>query len=79
MAILKTVTIKNITYVPAMTAPKDPVTEPPTLWINKEISVDDPDDDQLPITKSEVVKYIQGDDVSGEEPLVQNIFNAIFN
>lgn len=79
MAITKTVTIKSINYVPLMVAPRDPVDEPATLWVHKEIVIDDVEDDQLPITKNDIVKYKQGDDVSGEEQIVQNVFNAVFN
>lgn len=78
MAITKTVNIKLIQHTAPMVSPHDPVDEPELLWVHREIILDDPDDDQLPIRKTEVVRYKAGDDVSQEDPKVQAIFNAIF-
>lgn len=78
MAITKTVNILNITHTTAKTSPKDPVTEPEMVWVEREIIIDDPDDDQLPIRKVEMLRYKAGDDVSHEDPKVQAIFNAVF-
>lgn len=78
MAITKTVTIKSIQHTAATQAPFDPLTEPEMIWVHREIMIDDPDDDQLPIKKLEVIRYKQGDDVSQEDPKVQAIFNAVF-
>ena len=79
MAITKTVVVRDITYTPAKTAPYDPITEPPMVWAHYDITIDDPDDDQLPVVKKEIRKFKAGDDVSNEATIVQNIFNAVFD
>ena len=48
------------------------------IWVEREIIVDDPDDDQLPLRKSELIRFKEGDDVSMEDPKIQAIFNAVF-
>jgi hypothetical protein len=79
MAMTKTVTLRDIIYTPARFTPKDPLTEPAFVWAHYEINIDDPDDDQLPIVKNETRRFKVGDDVSNEDILVQNVFNAVFN
>jgi hypothetical protein len=78
MAITKTINIKLIQHTAATFTPHDPLDEPEMIWVHKEIIIDDPDDDQLPIRKTEVVRYKAGDDVSQEDSKVQAIFNAVF-
>lgn len=78
MAITKTVTIKSINHTTLKTTPQDPIDEPEMVWVEREIVIDDPDDDQLPIRKTEVVRYMKGDDISHEDPKVQAVFNAVF-
>ena len=79
MAITKTVTIKSINHYAQKVRPKDPVDEPEMIVVEREIIVDDPDDDQLPIRKMDIARYKKGDDVSNEDPKVQAIFNIVFN
>ena len=40
---------------------------------------DDPDDEQLPVTATKVMHFNYGDDVSGEDALVQTIATAIWS
>jgi hypothetical protein len=39
---------------------------------------DDADDEQLPVTATKVLHFSKGDDVSGEDQLVQTIATAIW-
>jgi hypothetical protein len=39
---------------------------------------DDPDDEQLPVTANKVLHFKKGDDISGEDELVQTIADAIW-
>ena len=41
-------------------------------------TIDDPDDDTLPITQKRSKHYVNGDDVSGESELVQAIAAAVW-
>lgn len=78
MAIIKTINIKSINYVNEKKIPIDPLNEPEMIWVEKEILIDDPDDDDLPMRKVEVTRYKKGDDVSEEDPKVKAVFSAIF-
>lgn len=41
-------------------------------------SIDDPDDDELPVVTTTFFQINKGDDVSGHDPLVQTICNAVW-
>ena len=61
-----------------MEAPEGETTYP-TLMVVYNDSFDDPDDEQLPVTATKVVHFSKGDDVSGEDQLVQTIATAIWS
>jgi len=42
------------------------------------VSWDDPDDSDLPISKQESRVFVEGDDVSGQDQLVQDICAAVW-
>ena len=77
MAITLTRTVQRIETYPAMEAPEGETTYP-TLMVVYNDSFDDPDDEQLPVTATKVLHFNQGDDVSGEDELVQTIATAIW-
>ena len=77
MAITLTRTVQRIETYPAMEAPEGETTYP-TLMVVYNDSFDDPDDEQLPVTATKVLHFSQGDDVSGEDALVQTIATAIW-
>lgn len=77
MAITLTRTVQRIETYPAMEAPEGETTYP-TLMVVYNDSFDDPDDEQLPVTATKVVHFSKGDDVSGEDQLVQTIATAIW-
>lgn len=76
MAITKTVTLKGMRYTEATTLP---VEEPATLWVDYEIAVDDPNDDDLPVRTHKMEKLFSDSDISNQEQMVKNIFNIVFN
>jgi len=77
MAITLTRTVQRIETYPAMEAPEGEATYP-TLMVVYNDSFDDPDDEQLPVTATKVLHFNKGDDVSGEDQLVQTIATAIW-
>jgi hypothetical protein len=77
MAITLTRTVQRIETYPAMEAPEGETTYP-TLMVVYNDSFDDPDDEQLPVTATKVIHFNKGDDVSGEDQLVQTIATAIW-
>jgi hypothetical protein len=77
MAITLTRTVQRIETYPAMDAPEGETTYP-TLMVVYNDSFDDPDDEQLPVTATKVLHFSNGDDVSGEDDLVQTIATAIW-
>jgi hypothetical protein len=77
MAITLTRTVQRIETYPAMEAPEGETTYP-TLMVVYNDSFDDPDDEQLPVTATKVLHFNKGDDVSGEDALVQTIATAIW-
>jgi hypothetical protein len=77
MAITLTRTVQRIETYPAMEAPEGETTYP-TLMVVYNDSFDDPDDEQLPVTATKVLHFSKGDDVSGEDQLVQTIAGAIW-
>ena len=75
MAITKTVDIISVRYTKATTVP---IEEPDTVWVDQVITIDDPDDDQLPIVKHNMYRLFADSDVSNEEQIVKDIFNVVF-
>ena len=78
MAITLTRTVQRIETYPAMEALEGETTYP-TLMVVYNDCFDDPDDEQLPVTATKVLHFSQGDDVSGEDQLVQTIATAIWS
>lgn len=77
MAITLTRTVQRIETYPAMEVSEGETTYP-TLMVVYNDSFDDPDDEQLPVTATKVIHFNKGDDVSGEDQLVQTIATAIW-
>ena len=77
MAITLTRTVQRIETYPAMEVAEGETTYP-TLMVVYNDSFDDPDDEQLPVTATKVLHFSHGDDVSGEDALVQTIATAIW-
>lgn len=75
MAISKTTQITSITYTPEVEVP---IKEGACVWVNKTIIIDDPDDDELPMVKHTTQRFFADSDVSLEDALVVDIFNAVF-
>ena len=77
MAITKTVTLVeclvriNDSVIPEGEGP----------WISAKYwdVLDDPEDNQLPITRERTTTFTRGDDVSGEEQILQDIAAAIWS
>ncbi len=78
MAITLTRTVQRIETYPAQPAMEEGETTYPTLMVVYNDVFDDPDDEQLPVTATKVLHFSHGDDVSGEDELVQTIASAIW-
>lgn len=78
MAITLTRTVQRIETYPAQPVMEEGETTYPTLMVVYNDVFDDPDDEQLPVTATKVLHFSKGDDVSGEDELVQTIANAIW-
>ena len=78
MAITLTRTVQRIETYPAVAAEEGETTYPTLMVVYNDV-FDDPDDEQLPVTASKVMNFNQGDDVSGEDALVQTIATAIWS
>jgi hypothetical protein len=77
MAITLTRTVQRIETYPAMEAPEGEATYPTLMVVYNDL-FDDADDEQLPVTATKVLHFSKGDDVSGEDQLVQTIATAIW-
>ena len=77
MTITLTRTVQRIETYPAMEAPEGETTYPTLMVVYNDV-FDDPDDEQLPVTATKVMNFNHGDDVSGEDELVQTIASAIW-
>jgi hypothetical protein len=77
MAITLTRTVQRIETYPAMEAPEGEATYPTLMVVYNDL-FDDADDEQLPVTATKVLHFNKGDDVSGEDQLVQTIATAIW-
>lgn len=73
MAITKTQKLNSITYR------DDMVAMPKSLYVEYQIILDDPDDSSLPVYTNKGYSLVEDSDISNEEELVQNMFNAVFN
>ena len=78
MAITLTRTVQRVETYPAVTSGEEGETTYPTLMVVYNDMFDDPNDDKLPVTANKVVHLSHGDDVSGEDALVQTIASAIW-
>ena len=78
MAITLTRTVQRIETYPEQPPAEEGETTYPTLMVVYNDVFDDPDDEQLPVTATKVMHFSQGDDVSGEDQLVQDIADAIW-
>ena len=79
MAITLTRTVQRIETYPAQPPAEEGETTYPTLMVVYNDVFDDPDDEQLPVTATKVSHFSHGDDVSGEDQLVQDIASAIWS
>ena len=77
MAITLTRTVQRIETYPAMEAPEGEATYPTLMVVYNDL-FDDANDEQLPVTATKVLHFNKGDDVSGEDQLVQTIATAIW-
>jgi hypothetical protein len=57
---------------------KEPEATYPTMMVVYNDVFDDPKDEQLPVTATNVLNFSKGDDVSKEDPLVVAICNALW-
>jgi hypothetical protein len=81
MAMTKTQTLQEVRIINASS-------EGPILLVTYEVTIDDPDDDQLPLTtkhRKSIPKLMENDDgemvavdISSEDPLVQTIAAAVW-
>ena len=80
MAITLTRTVQRVETYPLAdsTAADDTNAKHPTLMVVYNDLFDDADDEQLPVTATKVLHFNKGDDVSGEDQLVQTIATAIW-
>ena len=79
MAITLTRTVQRIETYPVVAPAEEGETTYPTLMVVYNDVFDDPNDEQLPVTASKVLHFNQGDDVTGEDALVQTIATAIWS
>jgi hypothetical protein len=79
MAITLVRTVQRVETYPAVEPQQEEETTYPTLMVVYNDTFDDPDDAQLPVVATKVVHLKQGDDISGEDQLVQDIANAIWS
>ena len=80
MAVTKTKTLIEVRYVPPVE--NDMATAMPMADLvsgSYNLSIDDPDDDELPIVTMVHFQINQGDDISTHDPLVQTICNAVWS
>ena len=78
MAITLTRTVQRVETYPAVQAEEGETTYPTLMVVYNDV-FDDPDDEQLPVTATKVMHFSQGDDVSGEDQLVQDIADALWS
>lgn len=78
MAITLTRTVQRIETYPAVPAEEGETTYPTLMVVYNDV-FDDPDDDQLPVTATKVVHLKEGDDVTGEDQLVQTVAEAVWS
>lgn len=78
MAISLTTTVQRIETYPAQQAEEGETTYPTLMVVYNDV-FDDPDDDKLPVAATKVVHLKEGDDVTGEDQLVQTIATALWS
>lgn len=78
MAITKTSELTQITVHVAGIMAMDGSDTGPWILCSYVDTIDDPDDDSLPITHARAKQYRRDDDVSGEDQLVQDIAAVVW-
>ena len=78
MAISLTRTVQRVETYPAQPAEEGQETFPTLMVVYNDL-FDDPKDDQLPVTATQVLHFSKGDDVSKEDQLVQTIATALWS
>ena len=78
MAITVTRTIQRIETYPAIEPMDEGEPTHPTIMAVYNITTDDPNDEDLPVTATEVKHFSKGDDISKQDPLVVKIADAIW-
>ena len=75
MAIIREVTLNQIRFTKATIKP---INEPDTLWVEYTTMVDDTEDDQPPVYRSNTYRLYADSDVSNQEDLVKRLHAAAF-
>lgn len=78
MAITKTSELVSVTVQIAGIRVMDQEDDNPWIACQYTDTIDDPDDDSLPITQTRVKQFSSGDDVTGEPQIVQDIAAAVW-
>ena len=78
MTIKLTRTVQRIETYPAMEAPEGEESYSTVMVVYNDL-FDDPNDEQLPVTATNVIHIKKGDDYSKEDALVQTICTAIWS
>lgn len=73
--ITKTTQIRGIRFTEAT---EKPIAEPKTLWVDTVITLDDPEDDLLPVVKNYTYRLFSNSDISQESQMVKDIWNIVF-
>lgn len=78
MAITKTGELTQINIQLTGTVGMDDVDTGPWIVCGYIDTIDDPDDDTLPITQKRTKHFVNGDDVTGEPQIVQDIAAVVW-
>ncbi len=78
MAITVTRTIQRIETYPAIEPMEEAEPTHPTIMAVYNVTTDDPKDEDLPVTATEVKHFSKGDDISKQDSLVIKIADAIW-
>jgi hypothetical protein len=73
--ITKTTQIRAIRFTEATQVP---IAEPKTLWVDTVITLDDPDDELLPVVKNYSYRLYADSDITQEPQMVKDIWNIVF-
>lgn len=75
MAIIREVTLNQIRFTKATIKP---INEPDTLWVEYTTMIDDTEDDQPPVYRSNTYRLYADSDISNQEDLVKRLHAAAF-